>query len=440
MDTIFALASGRGKAGLAVIRVSGPSAWAGVSSICGPLPEPRRAALRTLRDARGLVLDRALVLLFPKGESFTGEEVAEFHVHGSVAVIASVTDALAETPGFRMAEPGEFTRRALENGRLDLDQVEGLADLIDAETEAQRRQALRLFDGALGRRVAGWRAGLVRAASSILGIVDFADEDIPESAVRESVVEIRGVLAGLREERERARAAERLREGFEVAIVGPPNVGKSTLLNRLAGREAALTSPHAGTTRDVIELRMDLGGLPVTMLDMAGLRATDHPVEALGIAMAQRRAEAADLRIFLLPDSTADPGSLFRKDDILLMGKSDLRSDQAAGDGSCACCDRLAVSGRTGKGIDTLVSRIETALGDRMAQPGLLSRARHVQAAKQAEAALEAALAELLQGEPALEIVAEDLRRATHALESLTGKVDVEDLLDDLFARFCIGK
>jgi tRNA modification GTPase len=212
------------------------------------------------------------------------------------------------------------------------------------------------------------------------------------------------------------------------------------LLNRLAGRDAALTSPHAGTTRDVIELRMDLGGLPVTMLDMAGLRATDHPVEALGIAMAQRRAEAADLRIFLLPDSTADPGSLFRKDDILLMGKSDLRSDQAAGDGSCACCDRLAVSGRTGKGIDTLVSRIETALGDRMAQPGLLSRARHVQAAKQAEAALEAALAELLQGEPALEIVAEDLRRATHALESLTGKVDVEDLLDDLFARFCIGK
>jgi tRNA modification GTPase len=443
MDTIFALASGRGKAGVAVIRISGPGAWAAVAGLgVGVLPPPRRAALRALRDGAGAVLDRALVILFPRGESFTGEAVAELHLHGSPAVVAAVSAALAGMAGLRPAEPGEFTRRALENGRLDLAQVEGLADLIDAETEAQRLQAQRLFDGALGARVAAWRGGLVRAGALIAAGVDFADEDIPADALAGAADELRAVLDGLRAERAGARAAERLRDGFEVAIVGAPNVGKSTLLNYLAGREAALTSEHAGTTRDVIEVRMDLGGLPVTLLDMAGLREAADPVEALGVAAAGRRAAAADLRVFLLAGDGAGPGPLFRDGDILLRGKADLRAGTGAAGAPRAPGpgDALAVSGLTGAGVPALLRRIEAALADRAARPGVFSRLRHRIAAETAETALEAAIGRLAEPDPALELVAEDLRRAARVLESLTGKVDVEDVLDEIFARFCIGK
>ncbi len=437
MDTIFALASGRGRAGLAVIRVSGPGAPDAVATLAGDLPPPRRASLRALRDSSGGLLDRALVVVFPEGASFTGEAVAELHLHGSPAVVAAVSGALAGMPGLRPAEPGEFTRRALENGRLDLGQVEGLADLIDAETEAQRRQAQRLADGALGARVADWRAGLIRAGALIAAAVDFADEDIPEDVVADCVAEIRAVRDGVRAERAGARAAERLRDGFEIAIVGPPNAGKSTLLNYLAGREAALTSEHAGTTRDVIEVRMDLSGLPVTLLDMAGLRAAADPVEALGVAAAERRAAAADLRVFLLPAGVA-PGALRQPGDIVLRGKADLESGTPGLETGPAAV--LAVSGRTGAGVPELLQRIAAVLEGRAARPGVFSRMRHLRAAETAEAGLDAALARLDAPDPALELVAEDLRRATRALESLTGKVDVEDLLGEIFARFCIGK
>jgi tRNA modification GTPase len=283
MDTIFALASGRGKAGVAVIRISGRGAWPAVQSLAGDLPVPRRASLRRLRDRSGQELDQALVVLFPAGASFTGEDVAELQLHGSPAVVAAVSEALAAEPDLRPAEPGEFTRRALQNGRLDLAQVEGLADLINAETEAQRLQAQRLFDGALGERVMAWRASLLRASSLIVAAVDFAEEDVPQDVRAACAAEISGVRDALVAEQEGAFFAERVRDGFEIAIVGPPNAGKSTLLNYLAGREAALTSEQAGTTRDVIEVRMDLGGLPVTLLDMAGLRETEDAVEAAGV-------------------------------------------------------------------------------------------------------------------------------------------------------------
>ncbi|WP_373050624.1 tRNA uridine-5-carboxymethylaminomethyl(34) synthesis GTPase MnmE, partial [Thalassovita aquimarina] len=300
MDTIFALATAHGKAGVAVIRVSGPLAHSAGERLAGMLPDPRKAGLRLLRDGQGVRLDEALVLTFPDKSSFTGEAVVELQLHGSVAVVASVLRELGNMDGLRQAEPGEFTRRALENGRLDLAQVEGLADLIEAETEAQRRQALRVLSGDLGNRAEEWRRDLIRAASLLEATIDFADEDIPVDVSPEVNELLDRVIASLSKEIAGVSAAERVRTGFEVAIVGAPNVGKSTLLNALAGRDAAITSEYAGTTRDVIEVRMDLAGLPVTLLDTAGLRETQDKVEEIGIKRARERAGLADLRVFLV--------------------------------------------------------------------------------------------------------------------------------------------
>jgi tRNA modification GTPase len=441
MDTIFALASGRGKAGVAVIRISGRGAWPAVQSLAGDLPVPRRASLRRLRDRSGQELDQALVVLFPAGASFTGEDVAELQLHGSPAVVAAVSEALAAEPDLRPAEPGEFTRRALQNGRLDLAQVEGLADLINAETEAQRLQAQRLFDGALGERVMAWRASLLRASSLIVAAVDFAEEDVPQDVRAACAAEISGVRDALVAEQEGAFFAERVRDGFEIAIVGPPNAGKSTLLNYLAGREAALTSEQAGTTRDVIEVRMDRGGLPGTRLDLAGGRASEVAVGAAGGGAAGggardwARAEAADIRVFLLPSDSL-PGRLFRDGDIRLRGKADLQPL----DGQTDETECLPVSGRTGMGIDALLERIEVTLELRAARPSLFNRARHRRCVEEARVALGSALGQIEMADPAHELVAEDLRRAIRSLESLIGKVDIEDVLDEVFARFCIGK
>ena len=291
MDTIFALASARGKAGVAVFRISGPRAFEAVVALSGPLPEVRRAALRRL-SWQGDVLDEALVLLFAEGQSFTGEAVAELQVHGSLAVTLGVAKALSEV-GLRMAEPGEFSRRALENGRMDLAQIEGLADLIDAETEMQRRQAMRVLSGAIGRRTEGWRVKLIRAAALVEAVIDFADEDVPVDVGPEVRALLDTVLGELRAEVAGSYMSERMRDGFEVAIVGAPNAGKSTLLNALAGRDAAITSDLAGTTRDVIEVRMNLAGLPVTVLDTAGLRQGLDPIEEIGIARGVARAALA---------------------------------------------------------------------------------------------------------------------------------------------------
>jgi tRNA modification GTPase len=425
MDTIFALATAPGRAGIAVLRLSGPRAHAAAGMLAGPLPEAGRS-LRTLRDAAGEPIDQALVLTFAPGRSFTGEAVAELHCHGSPAVAAAALRALRALSGLRPAEAGEFTRRALENGRLDLAQVEGLADLIDAETEAQRRQALRVFAGALGQQAEDWRARLLRAVALVEATIDFAEEDVPEDVWPEVRALLSSLAAELRAEARGARLAERLREGFEVAIVGPPNAGKSTLLNRLAGREAAITSEIAGTTRDVLEVRMDLEGLPVTLLDTAGLREAEDPVEAIGIERARARAASADLRVHLhLPGHPAPPEG---PDDLAARAKADL----AWGPG-------LAVSGRTGEGIDALVAEIARRLRDRTAGLGVGLRERHARAMAEAADLLDEAWALVDAGAP-VEIVAETLRRALRQLDALVGRVGVEDILGEIFSSFCIGK
>jgi tRNA modification GTPase len=378
---------------------------------------------------QGEALDEALVLLFAKGASFTGEDSAELQVHGSSAVIAAVLRALGSIEGLRLAEPGEFTRRALENGCLDLTQVEGLADLIDAETEAQRRQAQRVMSGALGARVEGWRRDLVRAAALIEATIDFADEEVPVDVTPEVTELVAGLLTALRLEVAGASAAERIRDGFEVAIVGAPNVGKSTLLNALAGREAAITSDVAGTTRDVIEVRMDIGGLAVTLLDTAGLRESEDRVEQIGIGRAIERAQAADLRVFLLGSPDEAPMMVPMLDDIVVLGKADIFGVETA-----------AVSGKTGQGIDALIAAITSRLERRAASAGLLIRERQRIALERSILALESVLGAMDRSVLLPELIAAELRAAMRALEGLVGRIDVESLLDEVFSSFCIGK
>ena len=429
MDTIFALASARGKSGVAVVRISGPDAWKAVEALAGNVPPARRAALRRLRY-REDVLDDALVLTFAKGASFTGEESAELHLHGATSTVSAVLSALDKVPGLRAAEPGEFTRRALENGRLDLAQVEGLADLIDSETEAQRKQALRVLSGQVGERAEEWRRDLIRAAALIEATIDFADEDVPEDVAPEVLRLLTRVEGQLQKEIAGFGAAERIREGFEVAIVGRPNTGKSTLLNALAGREAAITSEIAGTTRDVIEVRMDLSGLAVTILDTAGLRETDDTVEGIGVQRALDRARQADLRVFLVEEDEAlmlEP----RPEDLVLRAKADLLAPAIG---------MAGVSGKTGEGVGDLISAIVERLSHRVASAGLITRARHKSAIEKALKAMESARIEIRSGSERLELGAECLRTAVRALDSLVGRVDVEDLLDEIFASFCIGK
>jgi len=429
METIYALATARGKAGVAVIRLSGPRSFTAIKNLAGSLPEPRVAGLRFLRDGAGQLLDEALVLTFVEGHSFTGEQSAELHLHGSQATVAAVLRTLAEQEDLRLAEPGEFTRRALENGQLDLAQVEGLADLIEAETEAQRKQALRVLTGALGDKAAVWRSRLIRAAALLEATIDFADEDVPVDVSPEVLELLAEVGLSLEKEARGVAVSERIRDGFEVAIVGPPNAGKSTLLNALAGREAAITSEYAGTTRDIIEVRMDLNGLPVTVLDTAGLRETEDYVEGIGIARAIERARLADMRVFL----QGDEGSYLElrpdADDIVVKGKGDLGG-----------CDGFRVSGKTGLGVSELIARIAKILDARVATAATATRERHRIAIERAMKALESARNEVMSGPDRAELAAEEIRTAIRALDSLIGLVDVENILDEIFASFCLGK
>ncbi len=427
MDTIFALATVPGKSGVAVIRVSGPDAFQSCIAFGFAPPEARRTALRRLEDKEHGFLDEALVLLFEDGSSFTGEPVVEFQVHGSLAIINAVLDALQNIPGFRPAQAGEFTRRALVNGRLDLTQVEALSDLIDAETEMQRKQALKGFTGRLREKAETWRTDLIHALSLLEATIDFADEEVPVDVSDDVTRLLSGVSRTIETEVNGFGVAERVRTGFEVAIVGPPNAGKSTLLNTLAGRDAAITSEIAGTTRDVIEVRMDLGSLPVTFLDTAGLRTTDDTVESIGIQRAIDRARSADLRVFLKGDGNfgdLEPGEL----DIVIEGKADLRSD---GEG---------VSGLTGAGVETLVDEVKEILLSRATTAGLVSHQRQNDVLVSAKTHLDAAAEFVSSGTDQYDLASEELRAAIFTLERLVGRVDVEDVLDKVFSSFCIGK
>lgn len=428
MATIYAMSSAQGKAGVSVIRVSGPAAFDACRALCGDVPATRKASVRTLHDDAGGALDQALVLTFAAGASFTGEETVEFQVHGSMAVVLAVLSTLGAMAGLRSAEPGEFTRRALDNGLLDIAQIEGLADLLDAETEAQRKQALRVLSGDLGERADSWRRDLIRAAALIEATIDFADEEVPVDVSPEVNSLISDVISGLNREIAGTRVTERIRVGFEVAIIGAPNVGKSTLLNALAGRDAAITSDIAGTTRDVIEVRMDLAGLPVTLLDTAGLRDTDDRVEAIGVDLARRRAAAADLRVFLIDPNTQFPFPP-DDDDIIRVAKGDVQDGLYPG-----------VSGLTGEGVDGLVSEISKTLSNRASNAGIATRARHREAMERGAVSLAAALRLLDGGQDTVDLAAEEMRSAVRALDSLVGRVDIESVLDEIFASFCLGK
>lgn len=428
MDTIFALSTGSGKAGVAIVRVSGPHAHEVCKCLTGNIPTARTASLRSLKDNSDQLIDEALVLLFDENQSFTGEKSVEFQVHGSVAVVNAILDIIGKIKDCRHAEAGEFTRRAIENGRLDLAQVEGLADLIDSETEAQRRQALKVFSGHLGKKAENWRRDLIRAAALLEATIDFADEEIPENVFPEVSQLIDKVVLDLSVEAAGVTAAERIRSGFEVAIVGAPNVGKSTLLNALAGREAAITSEHAGTTRDVIEVRMDIDGLAVTLLDTAGIRQTEDAVEQIGVNLAKRRAQEADIRVFLL-NKGEKPIIEPQAEDIIRYAKADLRDDDTGG-----------ISGKSGQGISRLINDISNILKIRTSSTGVATRYRHKVAIEKGLISLQE-VKKMINVQPETpDIIAEEVHFAIRALDSLVGRINVEDVLDEIFASFCIGK
>ena len=492
-DTIFALSSGRGVAAVAVIRISGPRAGEALTALTGKAPIPRKAMLVTVRDGKDEI-DQAVALWFPAPHSETGENVAELQTHGGRAVIEGALAALARIDGLRPAEPGEFTRRGFENGKLDLAQVEGLADLVMADTPAQRRQALRQLKGLIGERAEAWRRRLTEALAQVEAGIDFSDEgDVPDNMTaaalkiaRELAREIEAVLAD-------SGRGERLREGLVVAIAGPPNAGKSTLLNRLAQREAAIVSPYAGTTRDVIEVHLDLGGYPVTLLDTAGIRPTDDPVEAEGVQRARARAAEADLVLWLSEDGRDAPVAAAAQSVWRVLTKADLaerrrsefdfssesgfsssstepvndlvptfirqaltiRSDPltdirnespSAGSGKTESetgdpVRSFELSAVTGEGLEAFVTALTDEAATQLGGGGesvVITRARHRRALQDALDALRRATASGDSGRD--EIVAEELRLAAAALGRLTGRIDVEDVLDAIFRDFCIGK
>jgi tRNA modification GTPase len=462
-STIFALSSGRPPAAIAVVRISGPKAGAALQALIGRVPEPRKAALSRVRDPRsGEIIDEALALWFPAPRSETGQDTVELQLHGGQAVIAGVLDALSTIDGCRLAEPGEFTRRAFENGRLDLTAVEGLADLIAAQTPAQRRLAFRQLKGLIGDRAEDWRRRLTEALALVEARIDFSDEaDVPQDLVWPALAAAGQLRAEVAASLADGGRGERLREGLVVAIAGPPNAGKSALLNRLARREAAIVSPHPGTTRDVIEVHLDLSGYPVTLLDTAGIRDSDDPVEREGVRRARARAAAADLVLwvtdasvgggrgrtgqdeaFAAKPSAAEVWSLRNKADLIAGGAR--ASDEPQCRDESRCKDKsnrsFTISARTGCGMDPLVAALAAYAKEYFAttESALITRARHRRALQETVAALDRALAhDRGAGE---ELIAEDLRAAAMALGRLTGRVDVEDILDVIFRDFCIGK
>ena len=508
-SSIFALSSGAGRAGIAVIRVSGPAVREVLSRMAPPLPKPREAAFRTIRHPEsGEALDRAVVIFFEAGRSETGEDVAELQVHGGRAVVRAVLEAVAAIPGCRPAEPGEFARRSFENGRIDLAEVEGLADLVDAETEAQRRQALAQSSGALSKLYEGWRSDLIEIAGLVEAAIDFSDEaDVSASAFDKARLKSAPLTEAIAQHLNDGHRGEILRDGFRVALLGPPNAGKSSLLNALARREAAIVSEEAGTTRDVIEVRLDLDGLPVIVSDTAGIREAEGAIEREGIRRSLEAGRAADLVIWLnacpseLGEASEPPDTISRETILYVCSKADLAAQplirpfgapsppgrrtlqkatelsspmgrgcrEATGEGlpatpapaasphivsktrfqhgplpmpSAAACGEgiTAISTKTGAGIEDLIRLITAHAAGKIggdANGPALTQARHRHHLETALAGLKA----FQDGSPdAQELRAEDVRRAAHALGRITGRVDVEDILGEIFSRFCIGK
>ena len=483
-QTIFAPASAVGKAGLSVFRVSGTQAREAITRLCEPaeIPPPRHASLRTIKHPQSAeIIDRALVLSFPAPHSFTGEDVVEFHTHGGKAVAQAMLEALGKLSGFRLAEPGEFTRRGFENGKMDLTEAEAITDLIHAETEAQRKQALRQLDGALGKIYEDWRGRLARGLAYMEAAIDFSDEELPPDLLDRQTESLRllrdEIVAHLNDN----HRGERLREGFAIAILGAPNAGKSSLLNALARREVAIVSPTAGTTRDVVEVHLDIGGYPVMLADTAGLRETSDAIESEGVRRAQARAQQVDLKLLvfdgtLWPHKDAATSMLIDSEALIVVNKADLiptarspnltKSLVSAATGAAAayaaeghkfCSEHpkeskfmtlgmsatnaaegaLALSALTGEGIDALLERLGQEIKQRFDSQGVppLTRARHRAALQEAVDHLDRALQA-----PMADLRAEDVRLAMRALGRITGRVDVEDLLDIIFRDFCIGK
>jgi tRNA modification GTPase len=452
-QTIFALSSGRPPSAIALVRVSGPLAGPALKSIAGRIPVPRVATRALLRDAHQQPIDDAVVLWFAGPASATGEDVAEFHVHGGRAVLALLFAALSALENVRPAEPGEFTRRAFENGKLDLTEAEGLDDLIHADTDRQRRQALRQLKGLLGDKARHWRAQIIEASALIEAGIDFSDEgDVPEQLIAPALAAIRVLRDEIEAVLKPQGRSERLRDGLVVAIAGPPNVGKSTLMNQLARREVAIVSPHAGTTRDVIEVQLDLDGYPVTLIDTAGIRLTEDPVEQEGVRRARDRAAEADLVLWLIDTQQADdtgiaviPGNppvweLRNKIDLnpVQAYAANLRADMANPGQDCGN-RQFAISAARGDGLAELISALVAfaqsyfGAGDE----ALIGRERQRVLLQQTADSLRRSLDVAELGE---ELVAEELRSASTALGRLLGRVDVEDVLDVIFREFCVGK
>ncbi len=428
METIFAAASGVGRVALTVLRLSGPGSAAIVTAMAGGLPRARCASLRHLRRADGAVLDQALVLWFPAPASYTGEDCAELHLHGGHAVLAAVCDALTQL-GARPAEPGEFSKRAVINGKMDLLEAEAVIDLIDAETDSQRVQALRHLSGEMSSLTAQWRTDLLRLLAWQEALIDFPDEDLPEETDRQVRHGITSLCTVLRDQVRDGARGERLRSGLVFAIAGPPNAGKSTLLNALCQRDVAIVSPLAGTTRDVLEARIILGGVPVTLLDTAGLRETDDPIEAEGVRRARARLRDADL-VMALGDIGAVCGTSQFAQIMEIAAKRDLHGTPLDAVG-------FAVSAQTGEGMDELLAEL-TRRAQHMAGITVgptITRARH-------RAALLDAISHLEQAAtaPWPELRGESLRLAMRSIGHLTGMTDVEEVLDSIFGQFCIGK
>ncbi len=431
--TIFALASAQGRAGVSIIRISGPQAFAALNRLCPRSFEPRVATYAGLRD-EGELIDHAVVIVFPAPRSFTGEDCVELHVHGSRAILDRLYEILSGF-GLRLAEPGEFSRRALENGKLDLTQAEAIADLVDAESEAQRRQALTQLDGGLKRQYEAWRNDLVDILARIEVYIDFPDEDLPQELVDGILDRVRTVKRSLDEAVRDSRRGRQIREGYRIVILGEPNAGKSSLFNALLKAETAIVTPIAGTTRDILEAQLRIGPYSVLLFDTAGLRETDEVVEREGIRRARQKADEADLRIWVIDSSRPFDDATIRAGDLVAFNKADLVNGSSVSRETSA----YPLSLKTGQGLEDLIVAIETRVTDALSNQTFpaATRQRHLERLEAARDNLDHVLS---TGLSMPELAAEQIRGAINSFEALFGRYDIEGVLDVVFSTFCIGK